>query len=127
MNRPGVVDSSGWIEYFLDTSQADFFEPAILATEILIVPAIAIYEVHKRLSQLVPQEMVEQCVEVMQRGKVAVFDGARAIAASRIAQQYRLAMADAAMYAIAIEHDALLWTQDADYEGLPQVMFQAKV
>ena len=124
--RFNVIDSSGWIEYFLDTKPADFFEPAILDAEHLIVPAIALYEVHKRLSQLVPAEIVATCIEVMRKASVIALTAERAIAASNIAQQYQLAMADAMMYSIAIEHHATFWTQDADYQGLPSVQFQAK-
>lgn len=34
-------------------------------------------------------------------------------------------MADSVMYATARAHDALLWTQDADFEGLPHVRYRA--
>ncbi len=126
MNKLNVVDSSGWIEYFLDTSQADYFEPAILNTDALIVPVIALYEVHKRISQLVPPAVVTQCMDVMRHGRVLPLTDAQAIAASVIAQQYKLAMADAVMYSMALEHEALFWTQDIDYHGLPSVRFQAR-
>ena len=43
-----VVDSSGWLEYFADETNADFFAKAIENIEDLIVPAISIYEVFKR-------------------------------------------------------------------------------
>jgi len=46
-----VVDSSGWLEYFSDESNADFFAPAIEDIQELIVPAISIYEVFKRVYQ----------------------------------------------------------------------------
>ena len=40
-----VVDSSGWLEYFADGSNADFFAPAIENVSELIVPTINLYEV----------------------------------------------------------------------------------
>ncbi len=43
-----VVDSSGWLEYFADEPNADFFAPAIENAKELVVPAISIYEVFKR-------------------------------------------------------------------------------
>lgn len=122
-----VVDSCGWLEYFLDTPLADFFEPVILDEDQLIVPVIALYEVHKRLSHLVPAELVNQCLQVMQRGKVVALDSEAALQASALAQQYNLAMADAMMYSIALQQQATFWTQDVDYQGLPDVSFQAKV
>ena len=46
--------------------------------------------------------------------------------AAETATQHRLALADAAIYSMAQEHDATLWTQDVDYEGLPGVHYRAK-
>lgn len=46
-----VVDSSGWLEYFANESNADFFAPAIEDTSNLIVPSITIFEVFKRVLQ----------------------------------------------------------------------------
>ena len=43
-----VVDSSGWLEYFADGSNAEFFAAAIENTAELIVPTVSIYEVFKR-------------------------------------------------------------------------------
>lgn len=37
-----VVDSSGWLEYFANGPNADFFAPAIEDTSNLIVPSITI-------------------------------------------------------------------------------------
>lgn len=34
-----VVDSSGWLEYFADSANAEFFAPAIEETEALLVPS----------------------------------------------------------------------------------------
>ena len=38
-----VVNSSGWLEYFADADNADFFAAAIEALPELIVPSICIY------------------------------------------------------------------------------------
>ncbi len=46
-----VVDSSGWLEYFADARNADFFAAAIENTAELVVPSISIYEVFKRVLQ----------------------------------------------------------------------------
>lgn len=124
--RLNIVYSSGWIEYFQDTHRADIFEPAILDTYRLIVPAVSIYEVHKRLSQISPPGIVDECISVMQKHRVVTLTAERAIAASRIAIKHQLAMADAMMYAIALEFDALFWTQDVDYKGLANIEFHAK-
>ena len=44
-----VVDSSGWLEYFADDENSDFFAPVIEDVQALIVPVISVYEVFKRV------------------------------------------------------------------------------
>ena len=121
-----VVDSSGWIEYLLDTERADLFAPAIEQREQLLVPVIALFEVHRVLSRKVPPEAVAHCLDVMRLGRVLDITDRRAVAAADIAVRHRLAMADAMMYSLALELDATFWTQDVDYQGLPGVQWFAK-
>jgi predicted nucleic acid-binding protein len=121
-----VVDSSGWIEFFLASANGLHFKPVIEDTRHLLVPVIALYEVHKRLSRNLPADIVASCLDVMRLGRVLELTDARAIAASITATAHNLALADAAMYSMAQEHDASLWTQDIDYQGLPGVNYFAK-
>jgi len=121
-----LVDSSGWIEYLQDTSRADLFADAIEDRNALLVPTIALFEVHKVLSRRLPADLVERCLQVMRLGRVLDFTDVRAIAAAQIAARHQLAMADAAMYSMAQEFGATFWTQDADYEGLVGVSYFVK-
>ena len=121
-----VVDSSGWIEYFIDTAQAENFANAIEQTALLIVPTLSFFEVHRFLSRNTDPKCRTECLEVMRRGTLVELTEARAIAASEAAQQHRLAMADAIMYSIAREFNAAFWTQDVDYEGLPGVNYHPR-
>jgi predicted nucleic acid-binding protein len=107
-----VVDSSGWIEYFLDSPQADFYASAAEDKAKLVVPSIALYEVHRFLSRKTVPAFREECLQVMRRGRVIELSDARAIAASQASQQHKLAMADAVMYSIACEFNATFWTQE---------------
>ena len=122
-----VVDSSGWIEYFQDTPRANWFAAAIEDRDRLLVPTISLFEVHRVLSRALPAELVETCLDVMRRGRVLDLTDRRAIAASEAATRHRLALADAAIYSMALEHGATLWTQDVDYQGLPGVSYSAKL
>lgn len=121
-----LVDSSAWIEYLQDSPRADLFANAIENFRSLLVPTIALYEVHKILSRVLPPTLVAQSLDVMRRGRVLDLTDVRAIAASEIANQYKLAMADAAMYSMAQEFGATFWTQDVDYQGLAGVHYCAK-
>jgi predicted nucleic acid-binding protein len=121
-----VVDSSGWVDYLQGSPRADLFALAIEQRDRLIVPVIALYEVHKILSRKLPEVAVLQALDVMRLGRVVELTDRRAIAASVIAIKHKLAMADAVMYSIALEHKATFWTQDVDYQGLPSVQYCAK-
>ena len=121
-----VVDSSGWIEFFLAGANGPIFKPVIEQRNQLLVPTIALFEVHKILSRSLNAELVDRCLDVMRLGRVLDLTDARAVAASKISKAHTLAFADAAMYSMALELNAQFWTQDVDYQGLPQVQFFAK-
>ena len=121
-----VVDSSGWVEYFQDSKRADLFALPIEQRDELIVPVIALYEVHKILSRQMPADVVDTFLDVMRLGRVVELTDLRAIAASKASGTHGLAMADAAMYSIAQEFKATFWTQDVDYRGLSNVKLFAK-
>ncbi len=121
-----LVDSSAWIEYLQDTPRADLFAQAIEDRRQLLVPTVALFEVHKILSRHLPADLVTQCLDVMRLGRVLDLTDRRAIAASEVATRHRLAMADAAMYSFAREFGATFWTQDMDYQGLDGVRYFPK-
>jgi predicted nucleic acid-binding protein len=121
-----VVDSSGWIEFFLAGANGPKFKSVIEQRNTLLVPVIALFEVHKVLSRKVPTEAVTQCLDVMRLGRVLDITDRRAVAAASVAVKHRLAMADAMMYSLALELGATFWTQDVDYQGLPGVNYLAR-
>ena len=121
-----VVDSSGWIEFFLAGKNGPLFKPVVEQRDELIVPVIAIYEVHKILSRQMPEQAVDTFLDVMRLGRVVELTDKRAVAASKASSTHGLAMADAAMYSIAQEFKATFWTQDVDYKGLSNVKLFAK-
>lgn len=121
-----VVDSSGWLEYFADGPGAGFFAAAIERPEKLVVPTISLYEVFKRILQQRDESAALQAVAVMQQGRVLELSAPLAIAAARLAAERKLPMADSVMYAAALAANATLWTQAADFEGLPGVRYRGR-
>ncbi len=121
-----LVDSSGWIEFFLAGRNGPIYKPVIEDRYQLLVPTIAMFEVHKVLSRKLPESLVNQCLDVMRLGRVLDLTDARAVAAAKASRLHNLAMADAAMYSMAREFDATFWTQDVDYQGLPGVQYAPK-
>jgi len=121
-----VVDSSGWLEYFGDDANASFFAPAIEAVEDLLVPTISILEVFKRVTQQRGHDDALQAVAAMQQGTVVDLDPPMALLAAQLGLQHSLPLADSVILATARRFGATLWTQDADFQGLPHVRFTPK-
>ena len=121
-----VVDSSAWLAYFADEPNAQHFASAIEAPDLLIVPSITLLEVFKKIAQQRGEGMALQYVAVMQQGHVVALDAALALLAATFGMRHKLPLADSIIYATARQGDALLWTQDADFEGLPMVKYLAK-
>ena len=121
-----VVDSSAWLEYFADGPNAGFFASAIEGTSELVVPSICLLEVFKRTYQQRDEGSALQVVAVMQQGQVVHLDSAIALTAARLGIEHRLPLADSVVYATARHHNAILWTQDADFKGLAEVRFRPK-
>ncbi len=121
-----VVDSSGWLEYLADGPNAGFFVQAIEATGELIVPTLSLYEVFKRVLQQRGEGHALQAVAVMIQGQVVDLDVDLALSAAKVSADLKLPMADSVMLATARAHDAILWTQDADFDGLAGVRYIAR-
>ena len=119
-----VVDSSAWLEYFANGPNAAFFAPAIEKTAELLVPSLTLYEVFKRVLQQCDEGSALQAVAVMQQGTVVDLDAPLALAAARLSIEHRLPMADSMILGTARFHAAVLWTQDADFKGIPGVEYR---
>lgn len=126
MTTHNVVDSSGWIEFFLAGTNGPVFKPVIEQRQALLVPTIALFEVHRVLSRKLPPDVVKACLDVMRLGRVLDITAARAVAGADVSLRHKLAMGDALMYSLALEHGATFWTQDVDYQGLPSVQYFAQ-
>lgn len=121
-----VVDSSGWLEYFADGPNANFFAAAIEKTADLIVPTISVYEVFKRVLQQKDEATALQAIALMYQARIVELSAPLALNAARLSQQLKLPMADSIMLATAHAHEATLWTQDADFVNVADVRYIAK-
>jgi len=121
-----IVYSSGWLEYFADGENADFFAPAIEDSENLLVPVICLSEVFKRISQLRDTSTAQTSIGDMLNGRVIQLDESLALSAAQISLDLKLAMADSLVLAAARVHSAMLWTQDGHFKELPGVKYIAK-
>lgn len=121
-----VVDSCGWLSYFTDDVNADFFAKAIEDPKQVLVPGVVVYEVCRRLSHLYGTEGEAQGFAFMSLARLAPGDWMLFRQAARAAAEHRLALADAIIWQTAQAHGAALYTQDADLQGLPGVVYRPK-
>ena len=121
-----VVDSSGWLEYLADGPNADFFSQAIEDVRRLVVPTISLLEVFKRVLQQRNENDALQAVALMKQGQVVDLSEAIALSAAKLGSDLNLPLADSIILATARKYSAVVWTQDADFDGLEGVRFIAK-
>jgi predicted nucleic acid-binding protein len=121
-----LVDSSAWLAYFADEPTADFFAEAIEDTDLLVVPSVCIYEVFKVILRERGEDAAFSAVAAMHQGALVDLDADFAMEAASLGLEEGLSFADSVIYAVAKKHDAMLWTQDAHFEGKPGVRFKAK-
>lgn len=122
-----IVDTSGWLEYFADSPLAGNYATAIENTDELLVPSIVLYEVFKKITLAYDENKAFQAIAQLKQGRVLDVDEAIALYAGKISIEKHLPMADALIYATAVLHHATIFTQDAHFEGLPQVKYFAKI
>lgn len=122
-----VVDSCGWLEYFANGSNADFFAPVLEDTENLLVPALIVFEVCKRVALQRGEKAAQSAADFMAQGTAVTFDSETALNAALYSAKHQLALADSLILQISKEHHATLWTQDIDLKGHNGVKYKAKV
>jgi len=121
-----VVDSSGWLEYFVDGPGATVFAPVIEATDELIVPQICLLEVARVVFRERGEHTALQALALMEQGEVIALDTSLMLRAAHLGQAHKLPLADSVILATARAHRAIVWTQDGDFEGLEGVRYFPK-
>ncbi len=121
-----VVDSSAWLEYFADGPNAQFFAAAIERVSRLVVPSIVLLEVFKRVLQQRNEGDAFQAIALMHQGEVVDLDAALALSAGRLGLELKLPLADSVVLATARHHNAVVWTQDADFKRLDRVRYRPR-
>lgn len=121
-----LVDSCGWLEYFADGSNAHFFALPIENPKNLMVPVICIFEVFKRVLIQRGEDKALQAIALMHQGDVVELDATAALSAAKLSVHFSLPMADSIILAVAQANQAMLWTQDGDFEGIDGVNYIEK-
>jgi predicted nucleic acid-binding protein len=116
-----LVDSSGWLEYVTADTKAEFFRPYFQPKVRLVVPSIVVYEVRKILLLRHTSLVADWFVSEVVRHGIVDLDHFIALEAAALSVRYQLHMADAVIYASALQHRAQLLTSDTHFANLPGV------
>jgi len=122
-----ILDSSCWLEYFLDSKGAKHYAPVIESKGEIITPAIVLHEVFKVVMRASSEDSALAAAGVIQQFPVILIDENIAMYSAKLGQEHALAMADSMILATAQIHHATLWTQDADFRNLPGVKYFEKL
>lgn len=121
-----VVDSSAWLSFFAGDKYAALFVDVIADADHLLVPSITITEVFKSVLRQRDEESALTAIAHMRTGRVVALAADIAIDAGKYSVLYKLPLADSIIYATTRKHRATLWTQDSDFQGLPDVKLFGK-
>ena len=121
-----LVDSSGWLEYFADGKNAEFFAPPIQDIKNLGGSTIKIYETFKKILEQKDENAALEAIGVMEQARVIDFNSTLALFSAGLSYELKLPMADSIILATARSFKATLWTQDFHFANLPDVKYIPK-
>jgi len=121
-----VVDSSGWLEFFIDGPLANRYAEHLADLGQILTPSIVLYEVYKKIKRERSEEDALIAVAQIEKTRIVPLTTTVALTAADLSLEHRLAMADALIYATAILHQVTVVTSDPDFMGLPGVIYLEK-
>lgn len=121
-----VVDTSAWLEWMMDTPSGEEVRPHLPARGEWLVPTIVQLELAKWLTREIGEVAAEDVTAFTQLCVVAPLTTEIALAAARACRDHRLSIADAVIYATALERGADVLTCDAHFSTLPGIVFVPK-
>ena len=121
-----VVDTSVWVEWLTGSSLGRNLFKHIPDRGECIVPTIVQLELAKWLMREADEDRADQVIAYTQKCVVIPLDTQLALLAAEMGSQYKLATADAIVYATAQARGAELLTCDAHFAKLPAVLYFKK-
>jgi len=117
-----IVDSSGWIEFFTDGPLSSGYAKYLKDIKMLVTPTIILYEVYKKIKRERTEEDALLAAGLMNRTLVIPLHENIALLAADLSLKYSLPMADAIVYATAVEENCRVVTSDTHFKGLDNVV-----
>lgn len=117
-----IVDSSGWIEYFTSGRRALAYQKHLKDPRKIITPAIILYEVYKKIKREISEEAALEAVSAMKQTAVSPVTESISLLAADLSLKHGLPLADAIVYASAVEMDCTVVTSDSHFKGLEKAV-----
>lgn len=121
-----VIDSSVWIEWLCNSETAKALNAYWPVSDQCLVPTLVQLELAKWVRRESTEEAMDQVLAHLQTCIIIPLDTSIALLAAEFCSEYKLATADAIVYATAHLHDAELLTCDAHFKGLDGVLYIEK-
>lgn len=121
-----LIDSSGWIEFFTAGPLSDEYASYLQDLSVIITPTIVLYEVYKKIKRERTEEEALTAIALIKRTSVIPLTESTSLFAADLSLKYSLPMADAIVYAVAVEADCSVITSDAHFKELKGVVFLSK-
>ena len=121
-----LVDTSAWIEWFIDSPLASDLSDQIPDQPECLVPTMVQHELRKWFLRERGEDMADEVIAFTALCVVVPLDTRLALEAAEVARQHGLATADAIIYATALAAGAELVTCDAHFTGFPGVILFPK-
>lgn len=121
-----VVDTSAWIEWLTGSDLLPALKPLFPTQPDCIVPTIVQLELAKWLVREIGEEQADVVIAYTLKCQLSLLDTETALLAAEFHRTYKLATADAIVYASARIANARLLTCDAHFKNLPDVDYIAK-
>ncbi|MBI5188722.1 MAG: type II toxin-antitoxin system VapC family toxin [Nitrospirae bacterium] len=118
-----LVDSSGWIEFFTDGPHATEYSKYLKDLKKIVAPTIVIYEVYKKIKIERTEEDALLAVSLINKTSVIPLSESIALLAADLSLKHSLPLADAIVYATALEESCKVVTSDTHFKGLSRVVF----
>lgn len=118
-----LIDSSGWIEFFTDGPLAKEYSKHLKDPAKIVTPTVVLYEVYKKIKRERTEEEALLAVSLMNRTSVVDLSESIALLAADLSIQNSLPMADAIVYATAMEKNCSVVTGDEHFKKLDKVIF----
>jgi len=121
-----VIDSSLWLEYFIDSEYSVIIENLLDYPEKIIVPTISLTEIYKKILIEWNKSIADEFILHFQAYNIVDLTFSLSILAANISREFKLPLADSIIYTTALDNQATLYTMDKHFKDLSNVNYYEK-